>query len=104
MNWISKSTALKIHDEILAELGGLAGVRDESGLESALARPQQKYNYGETNVARLAASLMYGLVQGHAYSDGNKRTSFICTNTFLNDNGYTLRAPAKEIFDTLIRS
>ena len=57
--WISKALALAIHDRQLAQHGGIAGVRDEDLLDSALARPQQRYAYGDPppDLADLAASL-----------------------------------------------
>ena len=45
--WIDRRLALAIHERQLAEHGGGSGVRDESLLESALARPQQLFAYGD---------------------------------------------------------
>ena len=57
--WINKALALAIHDRQLAEHGGGSGVRDEGMLDSALARPQQLYAYGDPmpDLADLSASL-----------------------------------------------
>jgi prophage maintenance system killer protein len=63
---------------------------------------ENKYAYSESSVPRLAASLMYGLVQGHSWNDGNKRSSFVCAATFLNDNGYKLAATDNDIYDTVV--
>ena len=41
VTWITRPLALAIHERQLAEHGGGTGVRDESLLESALARPLQ---------------------------------------------------------------
>lgn len=92
--WIEKPFALAIHDRQLAEHGGSAGVRDESLLDSALARPQQLHAYGEPSpdVADLAASLAYGLARNHPFVDGNKRTAHVCYRTFLALNGMALAA------------
>ena len=54
--WVSEDVVLAIHDEQLAEHGGLAGVRDLPLLQSALARPQNLAAYGTPDVADLAAS------------------------------------------------
>ena len=83
--WIEKSLALAIHERQLAEHGGTGGVRDEKLLESALARPQQLYAYGEPtpDIADLAASLAYGLARNHPFVDGNKRTAHVCYRVFL---------------------
>ena len=83
--WIEKSLALAIHERQLAEHGGTGGVRDEKLLESALARPQQVYAYGDPtpDIADLAASLAYGLARNHPFVDGNKRTAHVCYRVFL---------------------
>ena len=102
MNFVSTATVIKAHDRILAEFGGLAGIRDSTVLESATARPQHKHNYGETNVPRLAASLAFGLIQGHSFLDGNKRTGYATSEIFLNDNGYVLNANTNDTHDTIV--
>jgi len=83
--WVEKTLALAVHDRQLAEHGGAAGVRDEQQLESALARPQQRYAYGDPalDLAELAASLAYGLARNHPFFDGNKRTAHVCYRVFL---------------------
>jgi death-on-curing protein len=78
-----------IHDEQLREHGGLAGVRDETLLESALARPKQKWHYaGLSDLPMLAAAYAFGLVTNHPYRDGNKRIGFLAMVTFLGVNGH----------------
>ena len=76
-----------MHAEQLATFGGPAGVRDEGMLESALARPLNKFAYGETDLAALAASYAYGLARNHPFVDGNKRAAFMCMMVFLRKNG-----------------
>lgn len=82
-----------IHNDQLREHGGLPGIRDENVLESALARPQQKWHYAEeTDLATLAAAYGFGLVKTHPYRDGNKRIGLLAIATFLGINGHDLRA------------
>ena len=90
--WVEKAVVLAIHDEQLAEHGGPAGLRDEARLESALARPQHLLAYGEPDIADLAAAFAFGIAQGHAFVDGNKRTSLVVTELFLALNGCELEA------------
>ena len=92
--WISRALALAIHDRQLAEHGGGSGVRDETLLESALARPQQRYAHGDPppDLAYLAASLACGLARNHPFVDGNKRTGFVAAELFLRLNGWVLTA------------
>lgn len=92
--WITRALALAIHDRQLAEHGGGSGVRDDALLDSALARPQQLFSYGDPppDLAALAASLAFGLARNHPFVDGNKRTAAVACETFLLLNGTALMA------------
>jgi death-on-curing protein len=80
------------------EHGGLAGLRDENALESALGRPRQKWSYAaRTDVPALAAAYAFGLVTNHPYRDGNKRIGFLAAVTFLGVNDYDFSAPDAEV-------
>lgn len=81
--WIDKSALLLLHDEDLAEHGGLSGLRDEGLLDSALARPLNLYAYGEPSMADLAAAYGFGIARNHPFADGNKRAAFLATGLFL---------------------
>jgi death on curing protein len=102
--WLEKALVLAIHDRQLAEFGGSDGVRDVALLESALARPQQLYAYGDPppDLAQLAASLAFGLARNHPFVDGNKRTAYVAYRTFLALNGADLDAPDEEKYLTLL--
>lgn len=95
-SWVDKAVVLAIHDEQLAEHGGSPGLRDEARLESALARPQHLLAYGDPDVADLAAAYAFGIAQGHPFVDGNKRTSLVVTELFLDLNGCALDADNAE--------
>jgi death on curing protein len=94
IHWVTKAVVLAIHDEMLAEHGGLGGLRDVATLESALARPQNLAAYGDPppDVAALAAAYAFGLARTRAFVDGNKRTSAVVAATFLLRNGYDFTA------------
>lgn len=102
--WISRTLALAIHERQLADHGGIAGVRDEGLLESAIARPQQLFAYGDPppDLADLAASLAYGLARNHPFSDGNKRTAHVCYRAFLALNDAQLYASQEEKYVAMI--
>jgi death-on-curing protein len=93
-DWVTKPVVLAIHDEQIAEHGGLPGIRDIALLESALARPQQLQAYGDPapDIAALAAAYAFAIAENHAFLDGNKRTSYVVTRTFLVLNGYDVTA------------
>jgi death on curing protein len=98
--WIGKPLALAIHDRQLVEHGGSGGVRDETLLDSALARPQQLHAYGDPapDIAALAASLAFGIARNHPFVDGNKRTAAVLCETFIVLNGSILRADNVELY------
>ena len=93
LEWLDTSIVLDIHAEQLALFGGADGVRDPGLLESALARPFNKFAYGETNLAVLAAAYAFGIVRNHPFVDGNKRTGFAAMIVFLGLNGVELDVP-----------
>jgi death on curing protein len=89
--WVDRRAVVLLHSEGLAEHGGGEGIRDEALLDSALARPQNRFHYdGEADVARLAAAYGFGLVRNHPFVDGNKRLAFVVVGLFLGLNGYRL--------------
>ena len=90
--WVDAAVALAVHDEQLAEHGGLGGVRDAGLFESAMARPHNVAAYGDPDAAALAASYAYGLARNHPFADGNKRTAFVVATLFLALNGFELTA------------
>ncbi|MEZ5463993.1 MAG: type II toxin-antitoxin system death-on-curing family toxin [Lysobacteraceae bacterium] len=109
--WITRELALAIHERQLAEHGGIEGVRDESLLESALARPQQiaslsrrrgRVGVGVERLADLAASLAYGIARNHPFGDGNKRTAHVCYRVFLALNGVELDASAEDKYVAML--
>jgi death-on-curing protein len=65
-------------------------LRDPGLLDSAMARPQNAFAYGEEDIVALAVRLLDGLAQAHAFEQGNKRTSFVAMIEFLLINGYDL--------------
>ncbi len=96
--WISLELAIAIHNRQLSEHGGQAGVRDEGLLLSALARPQQRWCYGNSppDILALAASYAFGISKNHPFLDGNKRTAFVVFRLFLKWNGYEIFATKAE--------
>jgi len=94
--WIDGRTLILLHDESLAEHGGASGLRDETMLQSALARPLHLVSYGSPDVADLAAAYGIGLAKNHPFVDGNKRAAFLSVGLFLALNGQRLVATQAE--------
>jgi len=96
--WLSRLVVDAIHNDQLREHGGLAGLRDENALESALARPRQKWQYqAGIDIHTLAAAYAFGLVTNHPYRDGNKRIGVLAMLTFLAVNDYDFEATDAEV-------
>lgn len=89
--WLDAEIALAVHDRQLAEHGGGSGIRDPGMLDSALARPVNRWSYGDTDVASLAAAYAFGIACNHPFVDGNKRTAWVLARLFLAVNGATIR-------------
>jgi death on curing protein len=94
--WLDIDIVLDFHAEQLALFGGAEGVRDLGLLESALARPINKFAYGETEFAALAAAYGFGVARNHPFVDGNKRTALASMIVFLGLNRLDLDAPQDE--------
>jgi death on curing protein len=90
--WLSQAVIVAVHDAQLSTHGGGTGVRDQSLLESALARPENLAAYGTPDAADLAAAYGFGTSRNHAFIDGNKRTGFVAAEMFLILNGFQLTA------------
>ena len=101
--WIDKPEVLIVHSMQLAEHGGSDGIRDETLLDSALAKPRNVYAYSdEVTLPRLAASYAFGLARNHAFIDGNKRTALVVSEGFLRLNGLMIVALPEEKYFTFL--
>ena len=91
--WLDERDARTLHERLLAEYGGAAGLRDGGLLQSAMPRPRQHAAYVEdADAVQLAALYTAGIVRNHPFVDGNKRTGFVLGILFLELNGYTFSA------------
>ena len=94
--WLDLSEVVDLHAEQLSVFGGSDGILDPGLLESALMRPVNRWHYGETDLATLAASYAFGLAKNHPFIDGNKRIAFQCMMTFLRLNDIAFAPPPAE--------
>ena len=89
--WVPLPVLHAIHDRQIARHGGAPGTRDATLLEGAAARPVNRAVYEAGTVFEVAAAYGFGIAKAHAFVDGNKRTAFVATLTFLRLNGFALR-------------
>jgi len=100
--WLNLPDCLAIHEMMLSQHGGLAGVRDAGLLASALAKPQNLYAYDQPTLSQLAAGYAAGIVLNHPFLDGNKRTGFILAATFLELNGLIFTASEESVVEITV--
>lgn len=104
MKVLSKQQILALHEQLLAQTGGLPGVRDEGLLESALEAPFQGFDETDAypSLQQKAARLCYGLVKNHPFVDGNKRIGAHAMLVFLVLNGIELSYSQKELSEIVL--
>ena len=101
--WIDKRALLLLHEESLAAFGGARGMRDEGLLDSALARPVNKFLYEKIHdLAALAAAYGFGIARNHAFVDGNKRAAYLAMGLFIAINGKRLRPDQLDAIQTVL--
>ena len=95
--FLTKAGILVLHRQQILEHGGRFGVRDESLLESTLAKAQVLLNYVPNSaVYDLAAAYGYGFIKNHVFVDGNKRVGLAAMAAFLYLNGYEMSSTEVE--------
>jgi death on curing protein len=101
--WIEESEVRVLHERLLAIHGGLAGIRDEGLLISAVARPRQIAIYEDkADLVDLASAYTAGIIKNHPFIDGNKRVGFVVGVLFLELNGYHFTASELEAADAVL--
>ncbi len=102
--WIEKHDALTLHDRLLALYGGAVGLRDDTLLISALARPLQLHAYADApDIIDMATAYAAGIVRNHPFVDGNKRTGFVVSTLFLELNGYRFTASEEDAAQAILK-
>jgi death-on-curing protein len=103
--FLSLDEVLELHADQISSFGGSPGVRDEGLLESALAQPQATFGgqFLHPTISEQAAAYLYHIAMNHPFIDGNKRTAFAVTDTFLRLNGCALNLTDDRAYDLVMR-
>ena len=97
--YLSVDQLVDLHQSLVRQFGGPAGVRDRGALESAVARPAMTFG-GEDHYCDLpakAAALMHSLVLNHPFKDGNERIGVAAAEFFLERNASILEASDQDL-------
>ena len=101
--WVPRILVEAIQFDQIRSHGGLAGLRNEGALESALGRPRNRFAYGrKPDLATLAAAYAFGLARDHPFQDGNKRIAFLTAVVFLGLNGYDLEVSDEDVVANIV--
>ena len=103
--FLSIDEVLELHADQISSFGGTPGLRDEGLLESALAQPQATFGgqFLHPTLSEQAAAYLYHIAMNHPFIDGNKRTAFAVTDTFLRLNGCALNLTDERAYDLVMR-
>ena len=101
---ISIKLAKQLNEIIVEKSGGLAGIRDEASLSSALNRPFQTFdgdNLYATEVEK-AAAIMESIIINHPFVDGNKRMGYAFMRMLLAEEGKDIESSEDKIYEFVI--
>jgi death-on-curing protein len=103
VRWVPEAAVRAMHAQLIAEHGGIDGIRDAGLLSSALARPRNKRAYGAaSSIFELAAAYGVAIARNHPFVDGNKRIALAVVYVFLEMNGYRLEAPEVDAVEAML--
>jgi death-on-curing family protein len=91
-----RETIVRIHDHLIARLGGESGIlKPDSRLDNAIARPRTHVYAHEPfkDTISKAAALAHGIISLHPFVDGNKRTGLNVLSLTLSANGINIVYP-----------
>lgn len=101
---LSKKQILLLHENLIQKFGGIAGIRDENLLDSAIETPFQTFFLKDLypTLIEKAARLAYGLIKNHPFLDGNKRIGAFAMETFLKVNNHKLNCSNAELIEIIL--
>lgn len=101
---ITVEEVIEIHDRVLSQYGGLQGIRDRNLLESSVEGIYQSFGEFEfyPTVLDKIARLTFNIIANHPFSDGNKRTAYVCMTVLLDTNNININETKVANIDKLI--
>ena len=104
MFYISYEVVIEIHRLQLLEFGGAIGIRNDSGLRSAIELPKATFDGRELYLTVFAKAAVYAfhIAQAQAFVDGNKRVALDTALTFLAINGFEILNEEDGLYGAMI--
>lgn len=101
--FITTQQTIEYHAKLIAQVGGISGLRDKKLLESALGQPQMTIfgSYACKTIFEMAAAYCYHIAKNHPFIDGNKRVALLVTLVFLKKNGYIFK-PRTDLYTLML--
>ena len=98
MRYLSLAEILFLHKEVITSSGGMGGIRDLGGLESAINQPRITFDQKELypDIVSKASALCFSIIRNHPFIDGNKRAGHAAMEVFLFLNGFEIKAGIEE--------
>ncbi len=94
MQLLTLEQVLTLHKRVIGQSGGATGIRNQDGLESALAQPYMSFANQELypTIIEKVAALGFSLISNHPFVDGNKRIGHAAIEVTLLMNSYEIQA------------
>jgi len=101
---IDRAEALVYHAEMIRRFGGSHGVRDEGILDASLNRAFATFGGEDLFPSAIdkAAAIMHGIITGHPFLDGNKRTGYALGRLILQEHQLDIDAPEDVRYEFMI--
>jgi death-on-curing protein len=102
--FLTVGDVLALHIDQIREFGGSEGLRDEGGLESAVAQASATYGgkHLHSGLFEMAAAYAFHIAQNHPFIDGNKRTALNAAIVFLGLNGFDVVDEEGQLYGAMI--
>ena len=102
--FLTVGEVLALHIDQIREFGGSEGIRDEGGLESAVAQASSTFDgkYLHASLFEMAAAYAFHIAENHPFVDGNKRTALNSAIVFLGLNGFDVVEEEGRLYEAMI--
>jgi death on curing protein len=99
MKRLSYETVIAMHSELIAQSGGLDGIRDNNMLDASINSPFHTFDeqYLYPTIQAMAAHLAFSLIKNHPFLDGNKRIGILSMLVFMDINGLPIDCTNDEL-------